>query len=239
MAGDSPAVIVFDINGNPIGSVSDGVFYRLQTDTRITDGISTVGITDVLGQKALKVDVVKTVSSGGVGTGGTSSNYLDPFPVAGTAVGFSDGYYMQGATVFDLDSSINSQYILGVSLRTIGLGGSVDFGTLSNPIRIDPTGNTIQPVQETRSSTATETSVAASSTTVTILSSNASRLGATIWNDSSTATLYLKLGTTASTSSYTAQVFPSGYYEVPYGYTGEIDGIWSSAVGNARVTELT
>jgi hypothetical protein len=47
------------------------------------------------------------------------------------------------------------------------------------------------------------------------------------------------MGTTASVTSYTAQVFPSGYFELPYGYTGEIDGIWSAAVGNARITEVT
>jgi hypothetical protein len=29
------------------------------------------------------------------------------------------------------------------------------------------------------------------------------------------------------------------YYEVPFGYTGRIDGIWASANGNARVTEMT
>jgi hypothetical protein len=149
MANDSPAVIVFDINGNPIGSISDGIFYRLQTDTRITDGISYVGITDVAGHKALKVDVVKTISSGGVGTGGTSSNFADQYPIAGTAIGYSDGYYMQNARVFDLDTSINSEFIIGTNLRTYGLGGSVEFGTNTNPIRIDPTGNTIQPISGT------------------------------------------------------------------------------------------
>lgn len=96
-----------------------------------------------------------------------------------------------------------------------------------------------QIVQEVRSSVSNITSVAASITSVILLSANVNRLGATVWNDSSTNTLYLKLGTTASTSSYTAQVLPSGYYEVPFGYVGEIDGIWSGAVGAARISELS
>src|SRR5690242_12049017 len=87
-------------------------------------------------------------------------------------------------------------------------------------------------------STATLSSVASSASSVKVLDANTGRLGATIFNES-TAILYVKLGTTASTSSYTVQVAASGYYEVPFQYSGRIDGIWASANGNARVTELT
>jgi hypothetical protein len=85
--------------------------------------------------------------------------------------------------------------------------------------------------------TPTQASVAASATSVALLAANAARVGATVFNDS-TATLYLKLGTTASTSSYTAQMPQNSYYETPFGYTGAIDGVWGSATGNARITEL-
>ncbi len=86
--------------------------------------------------------------------------------------------------------------------------------------------------------TATLSNVAGSASSVTILAANTSRVGAAVYNDSS-AILYLKFGTTASTSSFTTKLFPDGYYEVPAGYTGILDGIWASAVGSARVTELT
>ena len=92
--------------------------------------------------------------------------------------------------------------------------------------------------KETRSATPAQSSVAGSATNVTLLASNANRLGATIYNDS-TAVLYLKLGATASTTSFTQKMQPDGYYEVPFGYTGIIDGLWASATGNARITELT
>lgn len=87
--------------------------------------------------------------------------------------------------------------------------------------------------------TGTNSTVAASATSVTILSSNAGRLGASIFNDSTVA-LYLDLsGGTATTSSFTVKVAADGYYEVPFGYTGTITGLWASATGNARVTQMT
>lgn len=94
-----------------------------------------------------------------------------------------------------------------------------------------------------KAATGTLSNVAASATSVTVLAANSARIGATVTNDSS-ALLYLKFGATASTTSYTvvlagAAAAPFSYYEVPAGYTGIIDGIWASATGNARVTEIT
>lgn len=93
-----------------------------------------------------------------------------------------------------------------------------------------------------RATTATVTTVASSASSVSLLASNLSRKGATITNDSS-AVMYIKLGATASTSSYTvtlagAGAAPFSYYEVPFGYVGAIDAIWASATGNARITEI-
>jgi hypothetical protein len=86
--------------------------------------------------------------------------------------------------------------------------------------------------------TASVASVAASATSVTLVASNAARKGATIQNDSASA-LYLKLGSAASTTSYTCLMAADSYYETPYGYTGIITGAWASAVGAARVTEVS
>jgi hypothetical protein len=89
-------------------------------------------------------------------------------------------------------------------------------------------------------STATLSNVAASATNVTCLASNASRKRAIILNDSASATLYVKPGATASTTSHTWQVAPGGTLTLdnfPV-YTGILDCIWSAAVGSARVTEF-
>lgn len=98
--------------------------------------------------------------------------------------------------------------------------------------------NNIIPVKQT-SSTATTSSIAASISSVTLLAANVSRRGATIFNDSNRI-LYVRLGSTASTTNYTVQLGTDAYYEVPYGYTGEINGIWvAGSSGNARITELS
>jgi hypothetical protein len=87
--------------------------------------------------------------------------------------------------------------------------------------------------------TATQTNVAAAITTNTLLAANPARLGATIWNDS-TSVLYVRLSTFgASATTATVKMPADSYYEVPFGYTGAIQGIWVSATGSARVTELT
>lgn len=89
------------------------------------------------------------------------------------------------------------------------------------------------------SSGSTVTSVSASTTSVTLLNSNSSRKGACVFNDSA-SNLYIKCGVTASTSSYTIKLLSGGFVNIfnPV-YLGRIDGIWDTAVGAARITELT
>lgn len=94
-------------------------------------------------------------------------------------------------------------------------------------------------IKSNASATGTQSNVASSATAVTVLASNALRLGATIFNDS-TQILYLILSATTPTSSvHTIQMSAGAYYEVPFGYRGVVQGIWASANGSARVTELT
>ena len=103
--------------------------------------------------------------------------------------------------------------------------------SLTNPVPVDSSAG--------GSATATPTNVASSASSVTILVANTARVGAAVYNDS-TQILYLLLGTSAaSTTNYTVQMGTLSYYEVPFGYVGRINGIWASANGNARVTELT
>jgi hypothetical protein len=60
--------------------------------------------------------------------------------------------------------------------------------------------------------------------------------GRTVFNDS-TAVLYLKFGATASATSYTVQIAAGGFFEFPVPvYGGQVDGIWASANGAARLT---
>lgn len=87
-----------------------------------------------------------------------------------------------------------------------------------------------------RPTTATLANVASSASNVTLFASAGSTNARTVYNDS-TAVLYLKFGATASTTSYTVQIAAGGYYEFPQPvYAGQVDGIWASANGAARVT---
>lgn len=78
--------------------------------------------------------------------------------------------------------------------------------------------------------------VASSGSSVALFTANEQDNGRTVFNDS-TAVLYLKFGATASTTDYTVQIAAGGFYEFPFPpYVGEVDGIWASANGNARLT---
>jgi hypothetical protein len=89
------------------------------------------------------------------------------------------------------------------------------------------------------SSTGTLTVITAAATDTLLLAANSQRKGATIFNNSS-AVLYLNYGATSSaTTGYMLAIPSGGYYEVPFGYTGIFHGIWSAAIGDARVMELT
>ncbi len=82
---------------------------------------------------------------------------------------------------------------------------------------------------------ATVTSVASSASSVNLFAAGKVN-GRSIYNDS-TAVLYVKFGATASTSSYTLQIPAGGFFEFPVPmYNGQVDGIWASANGNARLT---
>lgn len=111
--------------------------------------------------------------------------------------------------------------------------GTNVLGTSSHPVVVSGS------VTTNKAATSAVTSVAGATANTNILASNANRILATIYNGAS-KNMYIKLGTTASTSSYTVILLPSSYWEIPQDYTGNIDAVWASGVsGNALVTELT
>jgi hypothetical protein len=113
---------------------------------------------------------------------------------------------------------------------------SVQIGDGTDILEINTDGSVN--TKEVKAASSATSSVASSATNVTILASNASRLGATVYNDS-TKTLSLKLGATATATDFTVKLGSGDYYEIPFGYTGIIDGLWDMVNGSARVTELT
>lgn len=89
------------------------------------------------------------------------------------------------------------------------------------------------------SNTSVQSNVAGVALDTVILASNTNRTGAMVFNDSN-AILYLLLAVgTASPTLHSVQLIAQAYFEVPFNYTGVIKGIWASATGSARVTEMT
>ncbi len=172
-----------------------------------------------------------------------------PVPISGTVTANAgtnlntsllalDSTVAKDASLTTLNTSVNTLLKPASTLAAVTTVSTVTAVTaITNAL---PTGtNALGTVGVTTTSTSSVTSVNGNAGNVQLLASTAGRRQATFYNES-TGTLYLKLGTTSSITSYTVQVPPSGYYELPLPcYTGEIDGIWSIANGAVRITELT
>jgi hypothetical protein len=93
------------------------------------------------------------------------------------------------------------------------------------------------PVSQPGAATTARTSVSALVADTPILAADSTRIGATIFNES-TAVCYVGYGTTAvSLTSYSVQVPAGGYLEVPSQFVQcAIRGYWAAANGAARVT---
>ena len=148
-----PGVIELSFNGISVHAelnISTGTSNLVVTDPSIVKvwfrlkagAPSTISVQN----DAVTTSNAVTLNVGAIG--GTSSNFNDFFPALGTAAGFNDGINMQGARVFDADTNGGAQYVLGTVLRASAPGGSVETGTGTRPLRIDPTGSTAQPVTD-------------------------------------------------------------------------------------------
>jgi hypothetical protein len=89
--------------------------------------------------------------------------------------------------------------------------------------------------------TSTVTAATADTAPVTVLAANAARVGFMLHN-ASTASMYLKLGTgaTSSPGGYSVLIPAGDVYEMPRPtYPGAITAVWSAVNGAASVTELS
>ena len=78
----------------------------------------------------------------------------------------------------------------------------------------------------------------ATSSSVSLLTAK-TRAGFSIYNHSM-GVLYIKMGTTVSTSSFSVALVPNAFYESQNAYSGQVSGIWEPPLtGSAQVTEFT
>ena len=151
------------------------------------------------------------------------------------------------STVADTDvTTLGNMTVPPLAERSLPGLASGDI-VLVRPIGSDDGKVTIRPYNDAAAtpvpSSGEITSVVAAAASTTLLAANSARKGASIYNDS-TATLYIAIANvTASATVFTEKLAAGESYELPRDqggvYTGIIKGIWSSATGNARVTERT
>lgn len=251
IATDSTGVLSVDDNGasltvdNPILSVvGSGLEATAQRVTIATDSTGVLSVDDNGG--SLTVDNNGTFVTQENGAALTSLQLIDdPVVTLGTTTYTETTSKGQAVAAVrrDADTTLvdttNEFAPLQVDAR--GCLKVEAFSGETLPVSLTSTTITgTSTTKEIRSATSAVTTVNDNAANVTLLASNANRLGASITNDSS-AKLHIKLGATATTASYSAGLDQFGYYEVPAGYTGIIDGIWASDPndGAARITELT
>jgi hypothetical protein len=141
---------------------------------------------------------------------------------------------MQGSTVLALQCSTNTP-----STGSLGLWVREIPSTRVQEV-VPQTGAAWSVAVPAVAVVATVTSVADTASSAQLLGLLATRKGYKLFNDS-TEVAYVKEGTTATTSDYSYQIQPLGFYEsVGLGcYTGRIDCIWANnASGAMKITEL-
>lgn len=139
-----------------------------------------------------------------------------------------------GAATSALQTSGNSTLTSISGQLPTTLGSKVSASSLAVVLASDE----IVPVSLPFSTTAAQTSVAGSATTVTLLASNANRKAYSIFNDS-TQILYVSFAATSTTSAYGVKLYPNSAYLSDFIYTGVISGIWAAANGAAKMVEFT
>jgi hypothetical protein len=128
-------------------------------------------------------------------------------------------------------ATVGADLIAGVSYQRLKLIHGIDNVNDGDVAKTNPL-----PVRQNGTTTAL-TNTGASVASVTVLASNAARLRAWLFNDS-TSPCYIKYGAAAAAGSCTKRMLP-GEFHVIEGYTGIVDAIWDAINGNMRATELT
>ncbi len=226
------------------GKTDPPVFLVLADGTHVPlQGNDNGSLMVALDGQALSLDISGNPAAGATGAAA---------PAAADQMGAVVAGLLRALTGFDVDTSGSThQYVLGISLRKSGSGGSVEAGTLANPLRFDPTNAT--PMQVTGSFSATPvkssgptngpTRVAVTTSVQTVLASNGSRKRLVIQN-TGTKRVYIGYGADPSTTVYVKALAAGGSSDdgssevwVDDLHTGDVRVI-GDAAGSCVVTEF-
>lgn len=159
----------------------------------------------------------------------------------------SQSFQVKNSTIGDLQATVQQATTNWVVQLPSSQSFQVKNSTIGDLLASVQQNSTVWQVQQStgvhgaRASTVSRASVTQSSTSVTLQTSNASRMGWTVTNNPNNgASLYVAFGGgAASTSDFDLIVRSGGYYEMPQPvFFGEIRGIWdSTGTGFARTCE--
>lgn len=236
-----------------------GIFLASADPTGTKTGItSSVAFNVLVGAAYVRARVANVTGTFSLGQG--VQVWMTPYVAGGTntvnlsAAANQNLTQVNGATISlgqtTMASSLpvviaSNQSALGLNLSTVG-GSAFALGatTASASLPVVLASNSPPIATYQSNATATTTATAVAQATTTILASNTSRKGATVYNDSATHA-HIKLGSGCTTTDFTLVLQGTtsnvgGYYEVPFGYTGIVTAYLGAAgTGNWRVTEIT
>jgi hypothetical protein len=134
MADTPPARVInaeaYDAAGNPIGSTSGSLNVNVTNPTGLPAGASTATLQTAGNTTLSSIDTALSSVS-------TAANQASEITYLNDING--------KISAFNLNTS-GAEYDQGVSLRFASPGGSIPAGVDANPLRVDPTGTTTQPV---------------------------------------------------------------------------------------------
>ena len=243
IANDSTGVVSVDDNGGSLtvdGTVAiSGTVAVTQSGTwdeigindsgnsiTVDDGGTTLSIDD--GGGSITVDGTVAVT---LAAGATAIAKAEDVASANADVGVP-AMAVRKATPANTSGTDGDYEMLQMSAGRLWASATIDAAL--------PAGtNAIGTVLPEKASSATCTSPAMSTTVATLASSNSSRKGLVIFNDTGQI-LYVKFGTGATTTDFTVKIPDQAVYELPFQglYTGAVTGILSTGSGEAYVTEL-
>ena len=86
----------------------------------------------------------------------------------------------------------------------------------------------------------TFSTVASAATSTSLLAANAKRKGGSVFNtDANALCIRMDGGTATTTTGFNVRLVQNAYFEIPFGYTGAITGIWEAdGAGAANIAEF-
>ncbi len=124
------------------------------------------------------------------------------------------------------------------AIGKLAANSGVDIGdvTLNNTLGAGTSDASTIRTTESTGATSVLANVSGSASSVTLVASNTDRRKVVMYNDS-TADCYVKYGSAATSTSFTWLMAAGSHIEEMH-YNGIITGIWTSATGSMRITEV-